>query len=387
MASRKHTIFIDSLSIVPDRMSGVGHNTLELIKALDSLIDEDSDKELCLVVPLWKRKSLIRHNFSSRVQIKTIPLPARVMDMLVRMRVMPPLDVLLGRGDYLFPNYRNWPLRNSKSYTYIHDAVFMSHPEFVQPKNLKYLTKYIPLFIERTDTILTLSEFSKSEIKKYFKVPDSKISIVYCGIDTSVFYKRDDSEIKKIKQKYDITSDPYVLYLGNIEPRKNLTRLIKAFDMLEEPIKQKYSLLIVGGDGWLNESVDRDIATAQQKGTKILKPTAYIVDEDLPALISGAVLLAHPALYEGFGISPLQAMACEVPVITSNSTSLPEVVADAALQVDPLDTEAIADSISMLLKDKRLEEKLGQMGRDRAYEFSWTESAKKIVNVMDEATE
>jgi glycosyltransferase involved in cell wall biosynthesis len=382
MSLKKHEIFIDALSIVPNHLSGVGHNTLELIKAINQTAKDQESPQINLVVPLWKRQALVKYKFDTRIRIKTVPLPARGMELLLRLNLLPPVDLFLGKGTYIFPNYRNWPLLKSNSYTYIHDTVFMRYPEFVQPRNLFYLQKYILRWIKRADKIITLSEFSKAELIKYFQIPESKITIIFCGVDTNVFYKRPKDEIEKIKLKYDIEALNYVLYLGNIEPRKNLARLVKAFDALPLDIKKTYALVIVGGDGWLNEEIYAVLDKARDNGSVILKPKKYVADEDLPALISGASLLAHPAIYEGFGLSPLQAMACGVPVITSNTSAIPEVVGKAAILVDPLNVTSISNAIQRVLRDEHLRENLSKAGIHQAHKFSWERSASKLLSTV-----
>lgn len=375
-------LFIDALSIVPRHMSGVGHNALELIKTLDNLAEADHSVQIYLVVPLWKKRSLSRYNFSGRLKVKVFPLPARFIELLLRLDIMPPVDLILGKGSYIFPNYRNWPLRRSRSYTYILDTVFMRYPQFVQPRNLTYLKKYIPIWIARADRIITISEFSKNELTRYFNIPGSKITVLPCGVNRDTFYPRSKKEIERIKSRYDIGRQDYLLYLGNIEPRKNLARLVQAFNSLPDSIKTTHTLVMAGGDGWLNEDIYKEINKARQDGSTIVLPKEYIADEDLPALLSGASILVHPALYEGFGISPLQAMACGVPVITANSSSLPEVVGKAAILVDPTDTEKITLAIQEVLQDKKLRENLSKSGLQQALKFSWEKSAAKLIDTI-----
>ncbi len=384
MLQKDYKIFVDALSIVSMRMSGIGHNTSGLIKALGKLPEVREHAQIYLIVPLWKKKFIQRHRFSPNVKIKVLPLPARFIALLLRLHLMPPVDLLLGKGTYIFPNYRNWPLLGSKSYTYIHDTVFMRYPQFVQPKNLTYLKKYVPLWIKRADKIITLSEFSKTELIRYLQVPKAKIIVVSPGVDSSVFYQKDEEEIEKMKQKYNLYPRPYILYLGNIEPRKNLIRLVRAFNMLPMDIKSSYDLLLVGGDGWLSEEINNEIKKARANGSSIVKPKEYIVDSDLPALLSGASLLAHPALYEGFGISPLQAMACGTPVLIANNSSLPEVVGNAGVLVNAEDENDISNKIQAILTNSKLSKIMISEGLNQAQKFKWETSAKKLLHAIQE---
>jgi glycosyltransferase involved in cell wall biosynthesis len=223
------------------------------------------------------------------------------------------------------------------------------------------------------------------ELIHYFDLSNSKIAIIYCGVDQSVFYPRNDKQIEVVKQKYSIPNRPYVLYLGNIEPRKNLKRLVKAFDDLKVGIKNKYALVIIGGDGWLNEDTYDEIDRARKNGSVIYKPNRYVSDEDIPALISGASLLAHPALYEGFGLSPLQAMSCGIPVVVGNNSSFPEVVGSAGLFVDVEDESDISAKMEAALTDGSLHKTLSKKGLLQAKKFTWERSAQAIITCLKEA--
>jgi len=364
------------------KMSGVGHNALEIIWALER-IEEARDWDICLVVTLGKKAALKRHKFSERIKIKVIPLPARVMEVLLRVRLLPPVDLLLGRGVYVFPNYKNWPLIASPSYLYVHDVVFMRYPHYVQPKNLRYLKKYVPAWIKRATKIITISDFSKHEIEHYFNVSPSNIAVIPCGVDRSVFYKKPQAEISRVKKKYGITAKHYLLYVGNIEPRKNLQRIVVAYSGLPKELKDSHALVLAGGGGWLNEGIHEAVGQAKKAGSRIIMPNAYVQDKDLPALFSGATALVHPALYEGFGLSPLQAMACSVPVIVAKNSSIPEVVGNAGLYVNPDDVADITDKMAKVMTDARLRARLVQKGLARSALFGWTQSAKKLLQLLE----
>jgi glycosyltransferase involved in cell wall biosynthesis len=375
-------IYIDALALVPEKKSGIGVLLEQTLIQLAELPKVKNAYQIYLVVPMGKAKYL-QPFLRSNVTTKTIPLPARVLEVFLRLNIFPPMDWLLGSGVYVFPNYRNWSLWSSRSLTYIHDATFKRHPEMVRPKNLRYLERYSARWANRSNTIITLTDHSKEEIEKLLSLPYTKLQVIYCGVDTSVFNRRSVAEVDKIKQKYRIPYENYFLYVGSIEPRKNLVQLIRAYQKLPTKIRQTYGLVLVGGDGWLNDEFNQDLATAQSNGHNILKVAEYVVNEDLPALYSGASLLVHPAVYEGFGITPLEAMACETPVVISDIPPLREVSEDAAYYFDPYDDQSLVNSIEQALQNKT--ETLAHIKRGlvKAKSLSWRSSAEKLEMLID----
>jgi len=192
-------IYIDALALVPERKSGVG---VTLEQTLEELLKNSEMKswEVFLVVPLGKAKYLKKYE-SSNVHLKTIYLPARALAILLRTRLLPPVDWFLGKGVYLFPNYRNWPTWRSRSVTYIYDVAYVKHPETVQAKNQKYLSRSMSTWARRTDRVITISKQVKYEIEKYLGMNENKIDIVPCGVDRSVFCKRNSNEIENGEER------------------------------------------------------------------------------------------------------------------------------------------------------------------------------------------
>lgn len=315
--------------------------------------------------------------------IKTIFLPARVLEIFLRLNIFPPVDWFLGRGVYVFPNYRNWSLWKSKSLTYIYDLGFIRHPETVQPKNQKYLSRYIRRWVSRTNLVVTITQRMKEEIEESLYLSPQQIEVVYCGVDKSVFYKRSKSEILAVKNKYNIAFDNYILFVGNIEPRKNLSKLLEAYELLPISLRNTYGLLIVGGDGWLNESFYKKMESMVAEGYKVLKLNEYVPTEDLPALYSGASVLAHPAIYEGFGMTPLEAMACGTPVAVSDIATIREVIKDPGQYFDPYNPMSIGQALIAAVSDDK-------HGKDTAYEasiitnnFTWDHTAEQLLHSIE----
>ncbi len=374
--TKTFNVYIDALPICSKRMSGIGHLTLGMIKGLSEI----KELKVVLVLPLFKKKIVEALNIPN-TQIKVIPLPARMVSLLTKARLMPPVDVFVGKGAYIFPNYRNWPLLFSKSLTYFHDISFILYPETLLPKNLKYLTRNYKSWIKRTDKIVTLSPSSKEDIIKHLGVPESLIEIVPPGVDTGMFYKRSQTEAHEVTKKYGIPSLNNILYIGNLEPRKNLLRLIKAFLQLPEDLRNKHNLIIIGGGGWLNEQLLALIDSEMKKG-EVYRVNDYVEDSDLPAIYSSASALVLPSIYEGFGISPLQAMACRVPVAVSDSSSLPFVVGEAGVYFDPNNEKDISNKIYKILTDKDKNSELSQKGLRQAKKFSWQNSANRLYDCI-----
>lgn len=361
-----------------ERMSGIGHATLEITRALEEHPDYGKKFEVFLVAGYDKIGQLKRHEFK-KVSYKPLPLPIRVVNLLWKYHLLPPMDLYVGKGTYIFPNYKNWFLLRSKSITYVHDISFALYPQYVAPKNQEFLIKNMPTWLKRTSLIAADSKSAKKEIMDYYGIADSKVKVLYHAVDKRVFYRRSRAEVASVKSKYDIKGD-YIFYLGNIEPRKNIERMVDAYSMLSPAMQKKYSLVIAGGAGWLNEAILAKIQQAQDKGLNILKVKKFVIDEDLPALYSGATLLFHPALYEGFGLSILQAMACGTPVVVGNNSSMPEIAGSGGLLVDAEDSENMAQALEKCLSDKKLRNDLSSNGIAQAKTFEWSNTADQLVS-------
>ncbi len=372
--AKKVRIYIEATPLVGSHLSGVGHVLLETLNALDG----DSyalNYDIRIFVPYDEKVSIQRYSFKN---IKTVflPFPHKFLSLFSRMRYAPPLDLFLGKGVYVFPNFRNWTLLSSKSLTYIHDVCFMIHPEFVQERNRNYLRKYVNLWSSRADTIVAISETTKKEITSYLSIPTSKIVTIKNAVDTSLFYPRSEAEVNDIKARYKLGN--YFLFLGNIEPRKNLVTLIRAF--AQTSLRDDVSLFIVGGDGWLNEDVFEAIKYAKAKGFDVRKNESYVPDEDLPALMSAAQAIVQPSFHEGFGLPVLQAMACGRPVICADISGLREVAkhgGDMVSFFEPNDDVRLSKLLESYAKRER-DESPPSINLRR-----WDQSAEELLRLVD----
>jgi len=271
---------------------------------------------------------------------------------------------------------------HGKKIVTIHDMVFMAFPETMRFRTRIMLKMNIKKTCKRADVIITDSEFSKNEIIKYLKIQEEKIKIVPLGVNNEIFFKITDLNIiKNVKEKYSIY-DNYFLYLGTIEPRKNLERLIRSYKLLIKNNKNVPVLVISGWSGWAKKNLLNIVY--ELKIEKYIIFTGYIQEEDKVPLLCGAFAFLFPSLYEGFGLPPLEAMACGTPVITSKTSSLNDVVGDAALLVDPLDIKDIYNKLECLLYNKELRDNLSKKGIERAKMFSWENSVVFLMNIYKE---
>lgn len=312
------------------------------------------------------------------IKIIRSPFSLRISNGLKIRGVQPPLDLLFGKGIYVFPNYSSWPLLFSKSIPFIYDLSFEKYPEFAEPRNQAFLSDQVRKSTNRSSHIATISQNSKDEICHFYSVPNDKVGVYYPAVDRKVFFRRPPQEVNSVKKKYGITGN-YILFVGNIEPRKNLKNLLLAYELLDEDIRQKHSLLLVGAKGWQDGEIFEIIKRLQKDGNKIQRPKGYVNDADLPAIYSGASLFVYPSIYEGFGIPPVEAMACGVPTITSNNSSLPEAVGSAAITIEASSIESLRDALEIIFKNKGLAEKLKRAGDVQADTFSWNTSAKELL--------
>jgi len=258
----------------------------------------------------------------------------------------------------------------------IYDTVFISAPETMGDR--KELEEY-KYGAQKSDLIITISESAKNDIIKNLGVTEDKIEIVHPGIDLENYsQKYEKEELERIRKKYNLPSE-YILYLGTIEPRKNIERIIKAFIKYKEKVDDDLKFVIVGKKGWKYENIMKLI---ESMGTDIII-TGYIDEEDKIPIYKLAQFFTFPSLYEGFGMPVLEAMAAGVPVVTSNVSSLPEVAGDAAILVNPLNEDEIFEAYKKIRNDSNYREEMILKGYEQAKKYQW----KKSVEVLEKVYE
>jgi glycosyltransferase involved in cell wall biosynthesis len=243
---------------------------------------------------------------------------------------------------------------------------------------LRLMTK---LSIQRADRIITPTRLGRNQLLTYFDLPEEKVAVVPFGINERFREPCSPEEIDRVKQKHSVTQD-YVLSVGNLHPRKNLVRLIDAFNLLKETRRIPQQLVIVGNESWRTEEIYKKASSCSARHSIIF--TGYVPFKELRALYQGATLFVLPSLDEGFGLPVHEAMACQVPTIVSNRGALPEVAGDAALIVDPKSIEEIGDAILRVLDSSTLQERLIQKGLEQIEKFSWEESCWKILHLYQD---
>lgn len=281
-----------------------------------------------------------------------------------------------------FFNYYLPPGVKGKKIVTVHDMAYKRFPETVRFKTRKMLDISLKKSINRADLIITVSEFSKQEILSFFPQCARKIEVVYNGVDLNVFRPMSDQVmIEKVKRKYNIEGD-FLLYLGTIEPRKNIERLLEAYSLIKKKLRYYPKLVLAGGKGWLDSGIFRTLEKLKLKDNVVL--SGYVGDEDVPVLMNAARAFLFPSIYEGFGMPPLEAMACGVPVLTASVASLPEVVGDAAVLVDPFSVDSISSGMKKIISDEKLRTQLSQKGKERAKLFSWEIVTEKLYKIYED---
>ena len=265
----------------------------------------------------------------------------------------------------------------------IHDLSFEHLPQTFNRRSRTQLRLTVRHSARRASKILTLSEHTRRDVIESYGVEPANVTAIPLAAPAHFGPVDDDKELQRVRHNYGIDGD-YILTVGSIQPRKNLVRLIKAYAELRAAHSSNDypKLVIVGRCGWLYDETFRALEETNVKESVIL--TGYVPESDLPALYSGAICFIYPSYFEGFGLPPLEAMKCGAPVIVGNATSLPEVVGDAALQVDPFDVSAIARAMDQLITDSDLRRQLRVKGEARAKLFDWKDTAERTLAVYEQ---
>jgi len=280
---------------------------------------------------------------------------------------------LVHATDHHIPNVGKLPLVAT-----IMDAIPLSHPEWTSLK-LRSLKNY--LWVKSAhwaDRVITISDFSKSEIIEHFKIPAERIDVVPLGVDERWFKHVSDQKLVETRLKFNLPAE-YFLAVGTLQPRKNIQRLINAYLSLPEAVKSEVPLVIVGREGWGCDELVSSLASGAY-GSSIIWLN-HISGDDLLPLVKSAQALVFPSLFEGFGLPVLEAFAAGTAVIASNTTSVPEVTGDAALLIDPLDESSIAAGMLEVIENNELRLNLVKKGQERTLNFSWQKTAERTLDV------
>jgi glycosyltransferase involved in cell wall biosynthesis len=280
------------------------------------------------------------------------------------------------------PHYVLPPATRCRSVVTIHDCIHLMFPQYLRNR-LAYAYARTSMWTatRQASRILTVSEASKRDILHFFDIPPEKVQVVYNAIDHRFLTAPDEATTDRVRQRYQL-DHPFVLYVGNIRPHKNLERLIDAFGRARPRGPEGLKLVVIGDEVSKYPSLRQTVH--RHKLDKHVRFLGFQPHETLASFYRLAAAFVFPSLYEGFGLPPLEAMACGTPVVTSNVSSLPEVAGDAALLVDPYNVEAIAEGLVIVLTDEARRQRMIVRGLARARQFSWAESVARIHAVYQE---
>jgi alpha-1,3-rhamnosyl/mannosyltransferase len=361
-------------------LAGVGHSTRQLVHALARV---EPGHRYSVVAP-----RPLRALRGARLPSGTFPEPnvevaisgwwaamaARVRRRLARDAVLKlpgePFDVFHGTNN-VFP----YLVRSARRVLTVHDLTFLRFPEWHPPRRLALMVPELAPAVRRADRIIAPSQSTRDDLVRLLSVDPERVAVVPMGVATS-FTPCPAAALEAGLAPFGLRRGEYLLFMGTIEPRKNLVRLLEAVELVGPKIGR---LVVAGGQGWRDGRIRAAMAGLEAAGR--VQRLGYVADDARAVLLSGARAFVFPSLYEGFGLPPLEAMACGAPVVTSNVASLPEVVGDAALLVDPEDVEALAAALDRIWNDDALRARLRERGLLRAAEFSWERTARLTLDV------
>lgn len=278
---------------------------------------------------------------------------------------------------YHAPNYTLLPF-DGRSVVTVHDLSFLRHPEFHPVDRVQFWSKQIHQVIDRASHIITDSEFQRREIMELLNLSETKVSSVYLGVDPK-FRPYQKSGCHNVVKKYRLSYKQFNLIVATVEPRKNFHRILSAFNALPVYLKEAFPLVIVGDKGWMSGNIHVAIDKLIEAG--YAKRLGYVADEDLPMLYAAAAVFVYPSLYEGFGLPVLEAMASGTAVLTSNTTSIPEIAGVACMLVDPTSTDHLIGAWHQLISDEKLRLEYAKLGKERAKQFTWNNCLNETLTI------
>ena len=367
-------IAIDAHS-VGNKLGGNESYAKNLIEALAQI-----DKVNQYTIFVTKREA--RERFSNRwpnFQVRTTPPHTP----FVRIPLTLSAELRRNRVDVLHVQFTAPPFSPCPVVVSIHDLSFEHLPQTFKRRSRMQLRLTVRRSARNAAQVIALSEHARADLIATYNLQPEKVNVVPLAAPDAFAPVRDDNELQRVRQIYGIDRD-YILSVGSIQPRKNLRRLIEAYYLLrqQQPEGKLPQLVLVGKNAWL---YDETLQSLKDRDLGSIVLTGYVPEADLPALYSGALCFIYPSYFEGFGLPPLEAMKCGAPVIVGNKTSLPEVVGEAALMIDPFDVSAIAAAIQRVISDSDFRSELRVKGMQRAKQFDWKETARRTLAVYEKA--
>ncbi len=364
------------VSPTAQKHAGLGRYAGEIARALAN----DNSVDLSLFYN--KQGDAKLPNYLSQIPHRSVNVgnkPWR-MGVLLSQMMRWPMDKTFGAVDIFHAtNHLLAHFKHAKTVYTLHDLIFLRYPEYHLPYNRWYLTYTMPRYLRAADVIITPSECSKQDAIEFYGLPESKIKVIYEAAAPYFKPTTDPTKLAYVRQKYNLP-EQYILHVATIEPRKNLSRLLDAFKALLNDWPD-LKLVLIGKKGWLYDAFFEKLQI-MGLAEKVIFP-GYIDEADLSLCYQLAKVFVYPSLYEGFGLPPLEAMACGTPVISSNSSSLPEVIGQAGLLFDPTDTAALVTALQRVLSDENLRIELQDRSLEQAQRFSWAKAATEMVAVYE----
>jgi len=359
----------------------LGGNESYAVNLIEALAQIDSANHYTIYITTDEARERFQGrwpNFKVRATLPHTPLIRIPLTLSAELRKNP-VDVL--HVQFTAPPFCPCPVVVS-----IHDLSFEHLPQTFKRRSRTQLRLTVRHSAQRAARIISLSEHGRRDIIETYGITAERVSAIPLAAPSHFAPVQDNRELQRVRHNYGIDGD-YILTVGSIQPRKNLARLVQAYASLRgnKSADKLPKLVLVGKSGWLYDETLRALKETGVADTVVL--TGYVPQEDLPALYSGALCFVYPSYFEGFGLPPLEAMKCGAPVIVGNKTSLPEVVGDAALAVDPFDVEAIASAMQRVIESPALREELSIKGQARAETFDWRETARKTLAIYQEVAQ
>lgn len=362
-------------------LTGIGQYTYHLAKGLQAL----PELELDLFYGLGWSKKVRNQPVPSITNIKSLikwSMPNAYSVKRFVQQSMFNRGVLFNKANiYHEPNFLAFKF-NGPSVITVHDLSWIRFPHTHPVERVQAMNTYFEPGLRRAALILTDSEFVKRELMDVFGVKAERIRPVLLGVEP-LFRSRTAEDTRAVLNRHDLVHGRYLLAVGTLEPRKNLQLALRAYMLLPQQVRKHFPLVLVGMSGWRTSELERQIAPLVCAGE--VRQIGYLPREELAQVIAGALTLIYPSIYEGFGLPPLEAMACGVPVIASDVSSLPEVVGDTGLLINPHDDETLAEVIQKLIMDTDLRQQLSQKALARSAEFTWDKCVRQTVDVYRQA--
>jgi glycosyltransferase involved in cell wall biosynthesis len=370
----KKNIWIDGYEAnVPQRV-GSGQVAFELLKNIER---QDRENDYTVLLPRKPMGDLPEEREGWKYKILW---PGKLW---TRLTIPAYYKITKQKPDIIFsPTHYTPVFTKAKIVPVIFDLSFLHFPEMFKKDDLFKLTNWTKETVGKSSQIITISDSTKKDLIKSYGLAPGKITVAYPGFNEEIFKPQTDKEeIEKIKSEYGISGD-YIIYIGTIQPRKNLIRLVRAVSKIEG-LKLVIAGKIkgLGKQGWMNEEILNE-PKRLKIGDRVIF-TDFVPTEKLPCLLAGAKAFTLVSLWEGFGIPVVEAMACGIPVIVSNVSSLPEVAGDAGIQVNPESETQIEQAIRLLVTDKKLQQRLAKKALGQSKKFSWAKMAEETVEVLN----